>query len=355
VASDAQLLKFAMTGGVVRPRWSLAFFTLLGVVALGRTHGWLEGLVISGSYAASVLLAARVINGFAASGRYSARGLVGVSVIAALLVPIPFVVVMVALDLPTASVLADWVASLMYTVLVIPLASSVLSPLNRRRIALEAMRRQITEDDVRTIAIAHEYASLCRELARHLHGTVQADLYAASLRLSAGLDAGAAGSWGSVANGEDLALLLTRQFPGEQEGAEPTVGPHLTRFVSQWQGIIDVHVEVPTEAAKADVGSRVCRDVMALLTEVVHDALHHGAASSMAVAVGIDEVAVRVTTEDDGLPITDASNPGLGSALLDHCAIGWSRVPRPDGGGTLVRFAVARASGVPVEADAAPG
>lgn len=342
VASDRQLLKYAMTGSVVRPRWSLAFFTVLGIVALGRTYGWSQAIVISGTYAATVLVAARVINAFAASGRHSVRRLLAVSTTAALLVPVPFAVAMLAFGLPVASVAADWAAALMYTVLVIPLASSVLSPITRRRIAVEAMLQQVTQDDVRTLALAHEHASMCRELARHMHGTVQADLYAASLRLSAGLDPSAAGSWGSVRNGEDLASLLLMKFPAEPDGGERHLAPHLDRLAAQWQGIVDIRIELQPDAAQALLGAAVCTNVVAMLTEVVHDALHHGSAATVAVGVSVDEEAVWVTAEDDGTPVDGASTPGLGSTLLGQGTVQWLRTPRADGQGTLVRFAVSR-------------
>lgn len=342
VANEGQLLKYAMTGNVLRPRLSLLFFTLLGVVALGRTHGWPAAVLISGTYAGSVLLAAEVINRYAAAGpRRTSRELITVSVVALLLVPLPFVAVMVVVGLPTMSVLTDWFAALMYTMLVIPLASSVLSPMTRRRIAVAALRQQITEDDLRTIAIAHEQASLCRELARHMHGTVQAELYAASLRLSAGLDPGAGGSWGAHRSAEDLAVHLVAQLPDGSARSEAVLGPHLLRLAEQWQGLVEIELDLDPAAATAPLGSTVCRQVTELLGEVVHDALHHGAASRVVVAVSRTEAGVLVRTHDDGVPIAAGEVPGLGSAMLEQHATSWTRLPSPDGSGTCVNFTVA--------------
>lgn len=342
VANEGQLLKYAMTGNVLRPRLSLLFVTLLGVVALGRTHGWPVAVLISGTYAGSVLLAAEVINRYAAAGpRRTSRQLITVSVVALLLVPLPFVAVMVAAGLPTVSVLTDWFAALMYTLLVIPLASSVLSPMSRRRIAVAALRQQVTEDDLRSIAIAHEQASLCRELARHMHGTVQAELYAASLRLSAGLDAGAGGSWAAHRSAADLATHLVSQLPDGSGRAEAVLAPHLTRLTEQWQGLVEVVLDLDPAVATAPLGPAVCRQVTELLGEVVHDALHHGAASRITVAVSVTEAGVLVRTQDDGVPVATDDVPGLGSALLDEHATSWARVPAPDGSGTFVTFTVA--------------
>ena len=196
---------------------------------------------------------------------------------------------------------------------------------------LEDARRE-AEVDRRVLAEAT--ARLQREVAQHVHGTVQPGLIAASLAIDE-----------AVARNDHAALmhaLATARVALDADFTpQPaTVGMSLAQVAdalrTQWSGLLDVRYQgvLPAVAPEA---VEAFKDVV---QECLNNAYIHG---------GARHAVVNVVTETDGSAVVHISDdgsgpgsgpPGLGSAIMTHATHGeWSMCPA-DGGGSLVRAVI---------------
>lgn len=377
-ASLRQMAAHTVHAGVFRPRWSLAVFASLGVVALGRTHGWVEGVLVSGTYAASVLVAAAVINRWARRWRRSPREFMAVAAGVLLLVPMPIAVLMIALDFPNASVVTDVVAAWVYTLGVMPLTSSSIAPTTRRRIAVQALRHDVDERQLRLWAYQSEQAQAAQRLARYLHGTVQADLAATALRRSLLPDSaeseGAGPDDDEPASDKRAPATALRAGPLDVEeilaassralaaGAPP--GPAtpaelraaMDDVAGRWHGLVHVALVTDPAALSAVVAAGLGEATVQVVEEVIQNASRHGGASTVEItvtcaqqagestaedsagAMGVD--AVTIVAVDDGQPMAASPTPGIGMQMVSRLASAWSLLPLPESAGTRVTVTI---------------
>lgn len=169
-----------------------------------------------------------------------------------------------------------------------------------------------------------------RQLARVLHGPVQAALNAALVRVEriAGPDVGehiAAEVTTSV--GQALAQLTVSGEPGVN------LAVTIQRTQGLWRGVCDVRVMDPSHQVLAVQADPVAAQAIAdIVTEGCSNAVRHGRATTVTVQLSrphADVIRVRIT--DDGSGLGRDTQAGLGTAMLQAATLSWRRTSDPAG------------------------
>lgn len=168
-----------------------------------------------------------------------------------------------------------------------------------------------------------------RMLSRALHGPAQSALSAAAMRLDAARQeqrplapiieetrTELLGVLGDVGHGRDASLKAT-----------------IEQLTSMWSRICAIDIDVDSATPTAMEVDAVARTIVAdIITECVSNAIRHGGAGRIRVQVQCIDNLVHVSVWDDGAPPEAMGRRGLGSQLLDECAVQWRR--EAVGGGT---------------------
>lgn len=215
-------------------------------------------------------------------------------------------------------------------VLLIALVSSVL-----RQQA--ASQRDLTESTERlrwtVVRLRQVQWFQGKALSRALHGPVQAAVTSAALRLDEAVREGRPTDHLLAEIRADLRGTIDVLEAGEPSGS--SLDEALARIVGTWQGICRVDVDVEESAhARLAEEAVATSTVVDLLTEAVSNAVRHGEATSVAVAVTAPSPElVELRVRDDGQAVPAVSGSGLGTRLLDECTLEWSRESGPGGNG----------------------
>ncbi len=215
---------------------------------------------------------------------------------------------------------------------IVTVASSVVLMIRDSGAAvIQALVDDRAQADAEQAALELMNGRLSRELATHLHGTVQPQLLAASTALDAAVEKGdPAGIAEAVAQAE-AALGMGVQLPPANDGAARSVADVEAGVRSRWQAMLDLQLDID-----APPDSRVPTGLVRVLDECLNNALVHGHATRARVVISATDGAWLVQVADDGIGPAGGA-PGLGSALLDDITRGqWSLGEGPDGG-ALVR------------------
>ncbi len=172
-----------------------------------------------------------------------------------------------------------------------------------------------------------------RQWALRIHGTVQASLTAALVRLSqpGGLDK------------KDVSLVRAHILQA-RKGLSPNTSIQfdLVEAIKEtkktWRGILEIKASFNSPAAKALISDRwasVCANE--IIKESVSNSMKHGKAQRVSIRFESPQPGfIEIVAEDDGRGLPRQFKPGLGSQLLDEIAFPWSLEKRPEGG-TILR------------------
>jgi signal transduction histidine kinase len=159
-----------------------------------------------------------------------------------------------------------------------------------------------------------------QRLARALHGPVQGAITAAAARLRDGADSDA-DVMASLRHALHKALTLDHQPKPFAEGVD------LVR--ANWEGLCEVTlVNLCDDIDRLDCDDAACEIAIDIVTEAVSNAVRHGKAQHVTVEASCESDRIRLRVIDDG-GATEQSRPGLGTRLLDDCALDWSRESLP--------------------------
>ena len=154
-----------------------------------------------------------------------------------------------------------------------------------------------------------------RGTARALHGPVQSAIAAAAQRLRSTdeLDAGELRS-------QLVALLESGAEPGDSSWSSG-----ISRTMATWDGLCSVEVRASESATAGLQSDHVCAEIaVEIVAEAVSNAVRHGSARNVEVTVGETPHRVELLITDDGSGEA-GFHVGLGTRLLEDCALAWSR------------------------------
>jgi anti-sigma regulatory factor (Ser/Thr protein kinase) len=245
-------------------------------------------------------------------------GMVVVTAATALIVPTG-VTIMMSIDLPVPQ----------YVLIPSGIVGALLGSLTSTYRGVHE-RRQITESQLNATVEALELsvsrlrqeAWIGRRRASYiLHGSMQSALYAAILRLSSHPH-------------PDLALIsgirsdISKATAKLDNMAEPSAALRdgLAETADLWSDACDVRWTLSADAERL-VGTRStsAECVAEIVREGVGNAVRHGGAASVTVAVdaGVDRLLIVI--DDDGRADACHGEPGLGARMLDEMCVLWTR------------------------------
>jgi two-component system, NarL family, sensor kinase len=320
----------AMVGRKPMAMWPVVPLWILGVLVVSRSLGWVPAAVFMLAPVAWTVMVVAVVNRLAAAIQ---RGRLAVYVAALLLVATSGPVFVAAVTAAAGSEAPVGVLGLLVSVsFVLFVAGAGLgSAVNVTETeVLQHLRASISDAEVRTLAADREEARLRRELATALHGSVAASLTAAAMRLRHTIDAGDADA--SIHALFEARRLVNLQLVSLTLAREGDLDTLLHRICESWSGLVEITYQI---AAPGNVGERDVRLIDDVVTEGVNNAVRHGNARHVHVAVARDASGFSVTVVDDGV-FVGGRRAGLGSQILDLCADGgWSLHARVGGGSEL--------------------
>ncbi|MFM8896155.1 MAG: hypothetical protein ACKOE2_12500, partial [Actinomycetales bacterium] len=170
-----------------------------------------------------------------------------------------------------------------------------------------------------------------KALSRALHGPMQSAATAAALRMDAAVRSGQA----SAALVDELRTSLLRQIDvlGADEPEALPLQEVLDRVIGTWDGLCEVIIDVGDRARTGLDDDLVLRAIVVeIVSEAVSNAVRHGRATRAHVILSVQsDGMLLVRAVDNGLNATPDRGRGLGSRLLDECAMHWSRQANVDG------------------------
>ena len=176
-----------------------------------------------------------------------------------------------------------------------------------------------------------------RQVGYVMHGSLQSALNAAVLQL------------GSTSNPTpeliesvrgDIARALARV--GFESGPSYSFEQAQQEISKIWAGTIETKWQVASDALEALRKNPATSECLAeVLREAVSNASKHGKATSVEIAVNIEDILLVVEAKDNGTSSNTGKTQGLGSELLDDVCSSWTLEPDPNSGMILTaKFAV---------------
>lgn len=231
------------------------------------------------------------------------------------------------IDGPSAAVL-PWMCAIDFAVL-FPLIGLGAATGRARGEVLDELRTSISKAEVYREALRADEERVCRELALALHGSTQARLTAARIRLRLALDQGDFMAAREALIQAKQAALLDGYVSDESCS---NVREMLDGLADAWSGVLSITSSVDT---KRSLNSHEVKLVMDVLVESITNAVRHANATHIDITVLAGEDLLRLVVADNGR-VAKVVSPGLGSALLDSIAArSWTLAPRPEGGSIL--------------------
>ncbi len=130
-----------------------------------------------------------------------------------------------------------------------------------------------------------------------------------------------------------LRMSLLQVLDGDEVAA--TWADGVDRLQRSWQGVCEVDVTTRSACAQRLDGDPVCREMaLEIVTEAVSNAVRHGGATQVSAAMSCEGDRTTLIVQDNGQEATSGA-PGLGTRVLESCALEWSRDRIP--GGAILR------------------
>ena len=234
-----------------------------------------------------------------------------------------------------------------FTVFFVLMVSLVGAVIQGERDVTDELARAVDERAVDAAVANRELARVSRDIAQHVHGTLQSQLLATAFAVER-----------ATADGDDEGAATAIEQARRALDADPaprspatSVAAEVEARVSLWHGFMPIDVSVDPRIGFVDPG--VVADIGRVVEEGLGNAHKHGGAVGVRVIVERHDDAVRVRVLDDGPGPADGVH-GMGFAWLDFFAPGaWSLTPAgPRGGAELC---VDLPAGTPAPADHRPG
>lgn len=299
------------------------------------------GAILVRSYASlgpviTVVLAALIVIGVACAvyllGRVVIRRIPG----AAAVVTLVAVIAAPVLSLLAASPVLDRTlgpTSVAVTTIVSALFAVASSIVLMVRDSGAAVIQSLVDDraraDAQQAALQMMNKRLSRELATHLHGTVQPQLLAASVALDGAVESDDPRAIAEAVAQAEAALGMEVRPP--LPGRVPAAGDLVAGLTGRWRALIDLAVEV--DAADGD---SLPPGVTRALDECLNNAVIHGRATRAEVRISHQADGWRIEVADDGVGPAGGA-PGLGGSVLDELTGGNWSLAAGQHGGSVVR------------------
>jgi signal transduction histidine kinase len=180
--------------------------------------------------------------------------------------------------------------------------------------------------------VLDEYRQLKRQLAQSLHGPIQTQLMSSLIKL------GKQDSAGEVAI-EEVKRWLVSEFKSIEaairsgQSKQPgTLKDIFMELGEIWEGVAVIRLNGSVSDAEAlEADPRLMVTFGELIPELSFNAVRHGQASLLEFSISFsDQRTLLLSCVDNGNRPAQMSRVGLGTKLLDECAISWRRYSKDD-------------------------
>lgn len=181
--------------------------------------------------------------------------------------------------------------------------------------------------------ISEEYRHAKLSLARALHGKIQAGMMSSLMRLrqaikdnDPNLDAI------SEHTREELASLVG-SLGSSGSAQEVSLDSVIEDIQETWEDIAACELAIDSETTTLVISDPIAITALAeLLPELAFNAIKHGEASIVSLEIELhDNRTIRLVCIDNGSRPADSGRVGLGTKLLDQCALRWRRTTESTG------------------------
>jgi two-component sensor histidine kinase len=198
---------------------------------------------------------------------------------------------------------------------------------DQARLANERLLETTTSLAWEVARISDEQRQLRRALAHALHGKLQAGLTSALIRMNSAstLETKEFEEIESAIRSELKALVdsISLSEGNNVQNVEGIMGS----LAATWEGIATSEIELRDITEDELSGDPVLMNTLReLLSELTFNAIKHGGANKVLFSVSFaTDNTVELTCTDNGERPSDSGRVGLGTKLLDECALSWKR------------------------------
>lgn len=175
--------------------------------------------------------------------------------------------------------------------------------------------------------LSEEYRHARLSLARALHGKVQAGMMSSLMRLRQAInDNDTQLDAMTEHTREELAsLVASLGASGSQEAV--SLDAVIADIQDTWEGVATCALDIDAETSGLVASDPIAMTALAeLLPELAFNAIRHGQASLVTLELGFhDDRTIHLICTDNGSRPADSGRVGLGTKLLDECALRWHR------------------------------
>lgn len=282
-----------------------------------ESSGWLGGLIAICVTVALIWLTMSVANAAMQRWphRHAALFIAGIALIefpSVALQPVRSQLTGVPTDWPGTAI------SIGFGIVIILITSGFGSLRATRADLLRTFATDVKEEEVATIARSRALAGVARDVAGLLHGPIQTKLVACAMVID---QAAITGDVEKVNEALHQArTVLEQPMPVPNENLNETLADVVERKAALWSGLAQITVTI--DAGIAHMTGPVITDIATVVEEGIANAIQHGSASEITVAIDQPDDRLDIRIRDNG---TGPSNgtPGLGSRILGQLDPGW--------------------------------
>lgn len=310
--------------------WALMPGALLGILALPIYWSAQDAVIAVSAVTLYALVIALITNATCLRVRPSAALIVYLASIVLLLSTV--LVMQAVIDLldltPSGGAGVLWAVAVNFAVF-FPLMGAGAHIGRAQKDVLAQLRRSISQAEIEHHALGREETRLRRDLALALHGGLQADLTASTMRAQHAIDDGDAATARQTL--DDARNLIERSWNLSASTHADLRGTAYA-VIEAWEGFADITLNVNV---KGEPDARIVAQIREVLLEGIGNAVRHGRARHIGITIEDHSRDLRITIDDDGAAVS-SSRTGLGSAMFDDIAPNaWSLTPTSMGGSTL--------------------
>jgi len=178
-----------------------------------------------------------------------------------------------------------------------------------------------------TARVSEEIRQARQVMAKDLHGRVQAGFMSSLLKLQKAIEGGHADIHQLTTDTIDELEEIVSSIGVLDNSAPQSLHNTVDKVRDTWNGVATITLEATTmtltDIERDPVVSRTLND---LVPELVFNAIRHGSATEVNLTMEVQSSgALAVTCTDNGTGPVESPQSGLGTKLLDNCALTWTR------------------------------
>lgn len=282
------------------------FYTLI----YSRAYGFLDGFVLTAIWLAVSWLAAAAAKGVTSKISFSQAWFVIPAVVLYLSGGLIIVALGEALGFAPANPFAVVSVHLLTAVAALSITFPASMSLTQEDV-LHNLTKNLDEVTLEALHVESQLAALSQKIAHRLHGDVRGNFLAATLNLQRHLDSG------EIDKALDVITVLRSTLKSGIEAVPQKDNSlhELEDFIANWSGVVDIQLDAPLSRIPPVFHQRA----HVIIVDAINDAVRHGHASWIRVAISLDSDALALSIANNGKTL--GKNPsGLGTLHLDSLA-----------------------------------